>query len=290
MITYNHESYIIQAIDGVLNQLCDCKVELILANDCSPDNTDHVVKYYLANHPNKDWVKYTRHQKNKGMMENFIWAMEQCTGNYIAICEGDDYWTDPLKLQKQLDVIKNEIRIGMVYTDCQFNEGEKLVQCNFKFGNFNNLDSFFLKKIPFLNTSSWLIDKKYIEKFKPIGRYPDLPGDAQLVCYILAKGGQIVQIKEQTGVYRVLEESASHSKTINKNIGFLQLKYALFSLYKNKLSKEVIEFFKLEMIKQNFHNFKSLNLTFVERFLLLSSITKSKGIKRAYRFLLTNNV
>lgn len=61
MITYNHEPYIIQALEGVLIQKCDFKLELILANDCSPDDTDHVVKTHLGNHPLKDWVKYTRH-------------------------------------------------------------------------------------------------------------------------------------------------------------------------------------------------------------------------------------
>ena len=57
MITYGHENYILQAIEGVLMQECDFEIELIIANDCSPDNTDLVVTDILANHPKKSWIK-----------------------------------------------------------------------------------------------------------------------------------------------------------------------------------------------------------------------------------------
>ena len=106
MITYSHENYIREAIEGVLMQECDFEVELILANDCSPDKTDEVIQDILKNHPKASWIKYLKHDKNIGMMPNFIFSMKQCSGDYIALCEGDDYWTDPLKLQKQVDFLK----------------------------------------------------------------------------------------------------------------------------------------------------------------------------------------
>ena len=126
MITYKHEPYIIQAIDGILNQVCNFKIELILANDCSPDNTDEIVKSYLKNQPKKNLVKYIRHSNNKGMMGNFIWALGQCQGKYTAICEGDDYWTDPLKLQKQVDFLEENEDYGLVHTNSiTFNQRKK---------------------------------------------------------------------------------------------------------------------------------------------------------------------
>jgi len=106
MITYNHENYIREAIEGVLIQQCNFDVELIIANDCSTDKTDKKVQNIIHNHPNSSWIQYTNHSQNKGMMPNFIWAMQQCKGKYIALCEGDDYWTDPLKLQKQVDFLE----------------------------------------------------------------------------------------------------------------------------------------------------------------------------------------
>ncbi|MFH6994854.1 glycosyltransferase family 2 protein [Flavobacterium sp. FlaQc-48] len=105
MITYGHENYIREAIEGVLMQECNFEVELIIANDCSPDNTDLIIQEILQNHPKKSWIKYFRHEKNLRMMPNFIFALGECSGNYVAICEGDDYWTDPLKLQKQVEFL-----------------------------------------------------------------------------------------------------------------------------------------------------------------------------------------
>jgi glycosyltransferase involved in cell wall biosynthesis len=113
MITYGHENYISQAIEGVLFQKCDFNVELIIADDCSPDNTETVVKGIIKNDPRAHIIRYTRHVVNKGMINNFIWTLEQCKGKYIAMCEGDDYWTDPLKLQKQVDFLEGHPNYSM---------------------------------------------------------------------------------------------------------------------------------------------------------------------------------
>lgn len=111
MVTYGHEKYICEAIEGVLIQFCNFDVELIIANDCSPDRTDAVVKEYLSKVkiPSNLKINYIQHEVNKGANENFIWAKEQSSGKYIAICEGDDYWTDPLKLQKQVDFLETNV-------------------------------------------------------------------------------------------------------------------------------------------------------------------------------------
>ncbi len=106
MITYGHEKFIDQAINGVLMQVTDFEIELIIANDCSPDNTDKVVSKIIKNHPKGYLIKYTKHKSNLGMMRNFVWALEQCKAKYIAICDGDDYWTDHCKLQKQVNFLE----------------------------------------------------------------------------------------------------------------------------------------------------------------------------------------
>lgn len=108
MVTYGHEKYIQKAIEGVLMQYCNFNIELIVANDNSPDNTDEVIKKYLSenNISRNITIKYTKHDFNKGMQPNYIWSVKQAVGKYIAVCEGDDYWTDPLKLQKQVDFLE----------------------------------------------------------------------------------------------------------------------------------------------------------------------------------------
>ena len=106
MVTYGQEKYIQKAIEGVFLQKTNFPVELIIANDCSPDNTDEIVKEIIKKSPSNIQVKYTKHEINKGMIPNFIWVYQQAQGKYIAICEGDDYWTDENKLQKQVDFLE----------------------------------------------------------------------------------------------------------------------------------------------------------------------------------------
>ncbi len=106
MVTYGHEKYIREAIEGILMQRGDFNFELIIANDASPDATNQIVSEILKNHTNSDKICYIEQEKNIGMMPNFIFALQQAQGDYIALCDGDDYWTDPYKLQKQVDFLE----------------------------------------------------------------------------------------------------------------------------------------------------------------------------------------
>lgn len=115
MITYNHEQYIAEAMEGVLMQEVDFEVELIIADDASNDKTQEIVNSYIQNHPKGHWIKYTRHNKNLGMMPNFIWALNQCKGKYVALCEGDDYWIDSFKIKKQVEFLKENLEFNSCY-------------------------------------------------------------------------------------------------------------------------------------------------------------------------------
>ena len=287
MITYLHESFIAEAIKGVLMQQCDFDVELIIADDCSPDNTKAVVESF-KNHPNYRWIKYICHEKNKGMMDNFIWAISQAKGEFIALCEGDDYWIDTLKLKKQVNIIAENVNVGLVYTNFLYLKGKEFTKHSFTHGSFSNLEQYFLENIPFLYTGSWLINKKYLENLTLFHKNPDLPGDAQLACEILQNGGQIVHLAEDTGVYRVLSESASHSKTMDKDIVFLQLKYLLLKKYKTKISSTTAKKVIKNLVYKQFHNFQYLRLDFVERVMLITPTIKLKGIGRTLKYILKN--
>lgn len=107
-ITYNHQKYIINTIEGVLMQEYRGPIEFIIANDNSQDNTDKIIHQYLNKRtiPSNIEIKYRCHEENKGVSSNFIWALKQAKGKYIALCEGDDYWTDPLKLRKQVEFLE----------------------------------------------------------------------------------------------------------------------------------------------------------------------------------------
>lgn len=103
MLSYNHERYIEQAIDGVLMQEVDFPYELIIADDHSPDDTRALILRYKELYPDK--IRLLFQPENVGVSKNALMAREMCQGEYKAFCEGDDYWIDPFKLQKQIDFL-----------------------------------------------------------------------------------------------------------------------------------------------------------------------------------------
>lgn len=105
MITYNHEKYIRQALDSILMQKVNFEYEIVIGEDCSKDNTRNILLEYKELYP--DRIKLILHDKNVGMKMNGNSVRRMCVGKYRASCEGDDYWTDPLKLQKQIDFLES---------------------------------------------------------------------------------------------------------------------------------------------------------------------------------------
>lgn len=99
-------------------QQTEFNYELIIADDCSPDSTEEIVNKIIETHPKGYIIKYFRHEKNIGMQANAIFAGKQCKGKYIAVCEGDDYWTGPLKLQQQVDFLDANPEYSFSFHDC----------------------------------------------------------------------------------------------------------------------------------------------------------------------------
>ena len=104
-ITYNHENFIAKTIEGVLMQKVNFPMEFILAEDCSTDGTRRICQEYAEKYPNL--IHLIISDTNVGGKKNECRAMTAARGKYIAFCEGDDYWTDPLKLQKQVDFLES---------------------------------------------------------------------------------------------------------------------------------------------------------------------------------------
>ncbi|WP_345976628.1 glycosyltransferase [Sulfurimonas sp. HSL3-7] len=109
MLTYNHEKYIAQALDSVLMQKVDFKYEIVVGEDCSTDRTRTILLEYKEKYPHI--FKLILHEKNVGAAKNIQAVDRACRGEYIAVLEGDDYWTDPHKLQIQVDEMRK-------YPDC----------------------------------------------------------------------------------------------------------------------------------------------------------------------------
>ena len=106
--TYNHERYIRDVIDGFLMQKTTFPIEIIIHDDASTDETARIVKEYAEKHPDLIVpIFQTENQYSKNKESIFAWFVyPRSRGKYIALCEGDDYWVDPIKLQKQVDYLE----------------------------------------------------------------------------------------------------------------------------------------------------------------------------------------
>lgn len=102
IITYGHEQYIKKALESVFMQKCSFHVEIVISNDASPDNTDEIIKELLKTYKGDFAIRYYHRLLNIGMVENFLFTAGKCAGKYIAMLEGDDYWVDECKLEKQI--------------------------------------------------------------------------------------------------------------------------------------------------------------------------------------------
>lgn len=201
MITYNQEKYIQKAIEGIFSQKTNFLIELIISNDCSPDNSDKLIKKIIARAPNNIVVNYTCHKQNKGMMSNFIWALQQAKGKYIALCEGDDYWTDENKLHLQVNFLENNPDYVLCHHNYFIERNNKIISESYAEGYFKNqprtIDD--LAKSNFIQSLTIVFRTKYLE-------FPTWLQDAIIgdwpVFISIAKHGKMKYFDERMAVYR----------------------------------------------------------------------------------------
>ncbi len=115
MLAYNVEPYIAEAIEGVLAQKTDFPVTLYIGEDCSTDGTPEICRKYAAKYPGR--IVFLPAERNLGITANTARILSHCTAKYLAICDGDDMWTDPLKLHKQVAFLEQHPDYGLSYSD-----------------------------------------------------------------------------------------------------------------------------------------------------------------------------
>ena len=114
IITYNHAAWIARAMDGVLQQETRFPFELVIGEDCSTDGTREIVREYANRYP--EIIRLVTSERNVGAFNNAIRTRKACRGNYLAFCEGDDYWHRPDKLEKQIKYLERHPECGLVYS------------------------------------------------------------------------------------------------------------------------------------------------------------------------------
>ena len=115
VLTYNHEAYIRQCLDSILAQVVDFPYEIVVVDDCSTDSTRDILREYAQAHAQ---IRLHLNSENQGISRNNNLILSLCQGTYVAMLEGDDYWMDPKKLQRQVDFLNDNAEVGFVGAEC----------------------------------------------------------------------------------------------------------------------------------------------------------------------------
>jgi len=221
MITYNHENFIREAIEGVLMQKTVFSIELIIGEDCSTDNTRKIVVEYAEKYPKV--IRPLLSENNLGMMKNFIETMQAASGKYIAICEGDDYWTDPLKLQKQVDFLEANEEYSMCFHKSkvlnQNTSGFIFEQPNINHNKTYTINDLFLGNP--IATASVIFKREFIKSIPDW--FSKVPfGDYALYLIILDRSKQnAIYLSDVMSVYR-LHSGGVHGSAHFSNVGYVK--------------------------------------------------------------------
>jgi len=123
MITYNHEKFIAQALDSVLMQQVDFDYEIVIGDDLSQDRTREILLEYRSKHPDK--IRLLLYEEKQGVGGNIYHVLTNCNGTYIALLEGDDYWTSVNKLQVQVNFLQTQPEFSLCFHSVEiWNESE----------------------------------------------------------------------------------------------------------------------------------------------------------------------
>lgn len=271
-MTYNHAPYIEDAMNGFCMQETDFPFVCVIVDDASTDGEPEVIKRYLKNNfdlqddqcfreeDTDDYhLIFARHKTNLncylgvlflkynhwGKKAKAPYYEEWSKAKYIAFCEGDDYWTDSQKLKKQISIMETHHEYGMIYTNFFAYDQKTQSTSVWKYSRQSDFNDMLIQNRVCTLTviiRSFFINK-YHEEISSVAKQRKwLMGDYPLWLFILAQS-KGKYLPEKTGVYRVLERSASHFTVFVKHQRFIESSYdcSLFFAEKYNAPKELIK-------------------------------------------------
>ena len=273
--TYNQSKYIRQTIEGFLIQIISFKYEILIHDDASFDGTAEIIKHYENRYPKLIYAIYQKeNQYSTGVKIGPSFQYPRVRGKYVAFCEGDDYWTDPYKLQKQIDFLEKNKQVGLVYTKAWYYYQSSNKFARRPWGGSATSFTQLIKgnRIPTL-TAVYRIDlcKQYYQEIQPESKQWKM-GDFPMFLYFSLKA-KVHFMNEVTGVYRVLDESMSHTKCLHKREAFIR---STFEIKKFFLSYARIEFNEQKIQDLMYSSLASNALHFDDRQLALGYIHSIK--------------
>lgn len=202
MVTYNHEKYIGQAIESIMMQQTNFDFKLLIGEDCSRDKTREICQTFQTKYPAK--IELICNLENLGATANAVKTYQRClesNAKYIALCEGDDYWTDPLKLQKQVGFLeKNQKHSGCFHYTHEVNESGGLEKIRGKYGsklNFTTVDTF--SETALFHTSSFIFR---CAALNIPGWFDKVASGDMVIFSVVSAKGKLRCIPELMSIYR----------------------------------------------------------------------------------------
>jgi glycosyltransferase involved in cell wall biosynthesis len=234
MPVFNQAPYVAQAIESVLSQQCDFDYRLIIADDCSLDNTYSYITEYQKKYPDKIFLFVN--DVNIGLAANYAKAFEICSSKYIAILEGDDYYSDPLKLQKQFDILEANPDVGLIHTNyfVLYDNGKTRIGHGFENGNrlqgslFDSLlmGNCICPATVLLRTE---IVKRHVDWNYAVSN--SLKTIDLFLWLEISLHSKILYIADVTACYRILSSSVSNSNDVNKTEQFVNSSLKILEYY-----------------------------------------------------------
>ena len=303
-ITYNHEGFISDALEGFLMQKTDFKFEIIIHDDASTDQTANIIRKYEKKYPEIIQPIYQKeNQYSQGVEISMQFQFPRARGKYIAICEGDDYWTDPYKLQKQVDFLEAHPDYGLIHCnfDKLYEKSGKLVQNtnkNNRMLNSSKIDNFngLLKYQFSIGTLTVMARTQLLSKaINNINFSKYLMTDLPLWLEI-SQLTKIHYLRDSVGVYRKVQGSVSNDRTTYRAFieSGLQIRLDFAKKYsapveiKNSLQKDYLKsilikaFYSKDQILRSQYYKKmeeyNLKMSLLDRLLYLSITNKTLHI------------
>lgn len=216
LLTYNHAKFIAQSIESVVNQKTTFPFEIVIGDDHSTDGTSQIVDQYAEKYP--ELIKVVRGKTNGGPQPNSIRILENSQGKYMAALEGDDYWIDPLKLQKQTDFMEQNPDFAICFTNTRVeffenNEEPYLLNSNIEKDVFELKDLIAETEVWFMGTATLFYTMSSIFPVQP-WFHKTKSGDIPMIM-LAARYGKIKYLPDVTAAYR--RHSAGASNTDHKD-------------------------------------------------------------------------
>ncbi|SFF60242.1 Glycosyltransferase involved in cell wall bisynthesis [Salegentibacter agarivorans] len=214
-LTYNHEHYIEECLKGFLMQQTNFSFEILIHDDASTDNTLEIITNYEKKHPELfRVVKQNVNQFSQGIQPFFKFLFPIANGKYIAYCEGDDFWTDPLKLQKQVDFMERNEHIQICSTNYNILRGNRLIKSlrKTKLQIFSQYDLILKNRT---GTLTGLIRNNF-----KIPNYLSEAaiGDLSLLLFLTGNKGKLAVLPFNSAVFRVNEKGIYSGASIGENM------------------------------------------------------------------------